>query len=593
MHTLAAAGAVVLMLVVGAGSAVAASAPTASTGPVTAVGPTSATVSGSVNPNGVATSWYVEYGTTTSYGSKTSSTSAGSGTASGAISANLTSLKPGTSYHYRVVATSTAGTGHGADGLLTTSSAPVAVTGSASSVTPTSATLNGTVNPGSRSTTWYIEYGTSTSYGTKTPVKDAGSGTSDVPVSAAVTGLATGKTYHFRVVATSDAGTSRGSDRTFLTSAVPSVTTKAVSNVGDTSAKLNGTVNPNGQATTAYFEYGTSTAYGTKTAAKSVGSGGGSTGIAVAITGLTASTTYHVRLVATNAAGTSNGGDVAFTTTGPPIVHSGPPTGVTSTGATLTGTLDPSGHSTSWYFQYGSTAGYGSKTPSQNAGSNGGTRTVSAGIAGLTPGATVHYRLVATSSAGTAYGADTVLTTIGPVATLAASSPAVVHGHGVTLSGSVSSKKENERVAVFAQRYGNTSFTSVTTVLTGPGGTWSLVVRPTIRTTYKTIYNGFTSATVTVGVRPAVSLRALPKLRFTTHVAGARSFAGRVVQLQRRLLDGRWRTIARVRLGPRSTATFRASLPKGHSTLRAAISVNQAGAGYLAGFSSRRSITRR
>jgi hypothetical protein len=594
MVRLAAALASLALLLLGsAGQAAAATAPTASTGPVTAVAPTTATVSGSVNPNGVATSWYVEYGTTTSYGSKTSSASAGSGTAAVAISSNLTSLKPGTSYHYRVVATSTAGTGHGADGLLTTSSAPVAVTGSATSVTPTSATLNGTVNPGSRATTWYIEYGTSTSYGTKTPVKDAGAGTSDVAVSAAVTGLATGKTYHFRVVATSDAGTSRGADKTFLTSAAPTVTTKTVSNVGDTSAKLNGTVNPNGQATTAYFEYGTSTAYGAKTAAKSVGSGGGSTGIAVAISGLTASTTYHVRLVATNAAGATNGADVAFTTTGPPIVHSGPPTGVTSTTATLTGTLDPSGHSTSWYFQYGSTAGYGSKTPSQSAGSRGGTRTVSAGIAGLTPGATVHYRLVATNGAGTAYGADTVLTTIGPAATLAASAPAVVHGQGVRLSGAISSRKENERVAVFAQRYGNTSFTSVTTVLTGPAGTWSLVVRPTIRTTYKTIYNGFTSATVTVGVRPAVSLRVLARLRFTTHVVAARSFAGRVVQLQRRLLDGRWRTIARARLGRRSSATFHARLPKGHSTLRAAISVNQAGAGYLAGFSSWRSVTRR
>jgi hypothetical protein len=448
MHKLVAGGAVLaLMLLAGVGSAAAAAAPSASTGPVTAIGPTSATVSGSVNPNGVATTWYVEYGTTTTYGSSTSKTSGGSGTVAVAISATLTNLKPGTSYHYRVVATSTAGTSRGADGLLTTSSAPVAVTGSASSVTATSATLNGTVNPGSRATTWFIEYGTSTSYGTKTPVKDAGAGTSDIAVSAAVTGLAPGKTYHFRVVATSDAGTSRGADKTFLTTAAPAVTTKAVSNVQDTSAKLNGSVNPNGQATTAYFEYGTSTAYGTKTAAKSVGSGTGSTGIAVAISGLAASTTYHVRLVATNGAGTSTGVDVVFATTGPPIVHSGPPTGVSSTAATLTGTLDPSGHSTSWYFQYGATAGYGGKTPSQSAGSSGGVRAVSAGIGGLTPGATVHYRLVAANSAGTAYGADTVFTTIGPAATLAASSPAVVHGHGVTLSGSVSSKKENERAA--------------------------------------------------------------------------------------------------------------------------------------------------
>src|SRR2546423_879585 len=169
---------------VGAGSAAAATAPTASTGPVTAVGPTTATVSGSVNPNGTATTWHVESGTSTSYGSNTSAVSAGSGTSSTAVSASLTGLQPGTSYHYRFVATSTAGTGRGADGLLTTSSAPVAVTGSASSVTATSATLNGAVNPGSRATTWYFEYGTGTGYGTKTPVKDAGAGASDVGVAA-------------------------------------------------------------------------------------------------------------------------------------------------------------------------------------------------------------------------------------------------------------------------------------------------------------------------------------------------------------------------------------------------------------------------
>jgi hypothetical protein len=584
--------AVALLAGAGADAAPAASAPTAATGPVTAVAPTSATVSGSVNPNGSATSWYAEYGTSTSYGTKTPAASAGSGTMSVAVSPTLANLKPGTSYHYRVVATNSAGTSRGADGLLTTSSAPVAVTGSASSVSATSATLNGTVNPGSRATTWYVEYGTSTSYGTKTPARDAGAGTATVNVSAPVTGLRTGRTYHFRVVATSDAGTSRGADKTFLTAATPAVTTKPASGVQDTSAKLNGSVNPNGQATSVYFEYGTSTGYGTKTAVKSVGSGTGSTGVSASIVGLAASTTYHARLVATNGTGTSTGADVTFATTGPPIVRSGPAAGVGSTAATLTGSVDPSRHATSWYFQFGATAAYGGKTPVQNAGSSGGTRAVAAAIGGLTPGATYHFRLVATNSAGTGYGADTVFTTVGPAATLATSSQTVVYRHVVTLSGAVSSKRENERVSVFAQRLGTGSFTSVTTVLTGPGGIWNLTVRPPIRTTYKTIWNGFTSATVTVGVRPAVSLRVRPRLRFITHVGGGRSFAGRVVQLQRHRLDGRWVTIARARLDGRSAATFRARLPRGRSTLRAAISVNQAGAGYLAGFSEWRSVRR-
>ena len=155
-----------------AGGAAVAAAPTAITGPVTSVGPATATVTGTVNPNGQATTWFVEYGTSTSYGSKTSNVSAGSGTANAAVSASLTGLAPGTTYHYRVVASNSSGTTRGADGIFTTSSTPVAVTGSATNVTVTSATLNGTVDPNGRTTKWYFEYGTSTSYGAKTAEKD-------------------------------------------------------------------------------------------------------------------------------------------------------------------------------------------------------------------------------------------------------------------------------------------------------------------------------------------------------------------------------------------------------------------------------------
>lgn len=579
--------ALVLAALAAAGSALTATAPSATTGPVTAVGATTATVSGIVNPNGVATSWYVEYGTSTSYGSKTSATSAGSGTSSVAISASLTGLSPGTTYHYRVVATSSAGTGQGADGLLTTSAAPQVVTGSASSVTATSATLNGTVNPGNRATTWYFEYGTSTSYGTKTPTKDAGSGTSAIAVSAPVTGLHGGTTYHFRLVATSDAGTSRGSDQTFVASAPPAVTTSSASGIGDTSATLRGTVIPNGQSTTVYFEYGTSTGYGSKSSARSVGSGTGSTSVSISVSGLAPGTTYHFRLVATNAAGTTAGGDQAFATTGPPAVRTGAAASVTMTAATLTGSVDSRGHSTSWYFQYGTSTAYGLRTPTRSQSSASGERSVSEAVGGLTAGTVYHFRLVATNHRGTSYGADSAFTTAGPAITVAASSPTVVHGGAVRLTGKVATGRSNETVTVYAQRYGNGSFVAIATVLTNGSGTWTISVRPTIATTYKGVWNGSHSATVTVGVRPALSLGARPNHRYATHVTAARSFAGRIVQLQRRLPDGRWLTVARARLDSRSSAVFHPSLGRGLWTLRAAISVNQAGNGYLAGFSPR------
>ena len=303
--------------------AAAAAAPSAITGPVTSVGPTTATATGTVNPGGQATTWYVEYGTSTSYGTKTANVSAGSGTANTAVSASLTGLTAGTTYHYRVVATNGAGTDRGADGIFTTSAGPVAVTGSATSVTTTTATLNGTVDPNGRATTWYFEYGTSTGYGSKTAEKSAGSGTSTTSVAAPVSGLTRGRLYHYRLVATSDAGTSRGADQTFSTVTAPTAVTGSASSIAPTSAKLNGAVTANGQATTWYFEYGTSTSYGSKTAAKSAGSGTGSVNVSASITGLRRTTTYHYRLVATNASGTTVGGDRSFSTSLVPSVRTG------------------------------------------------------------------------------------------------------------------------------------------------------------------------------------------------------------------------------------------------------------------------------
>jgi len=97
----------------------------------------------------------------------------------------------------------------------------------------------------------------------------------------------------------------------------PSATTNQATNVTATSATLEGTVFPNQNDTTYYFEYGTTTAYGTQTPTQGpVGGNAGKTATAD-VTGLTPSTTYHFRLVATNSAGTSVGNDMTFTTLAP------------------------------------------------------------------------------------------------------------------------------------------------------------------------------------------------------------------------------------------------------------------------------------
>src|SRR4051794_932424 len=94
---------------------------------------------------------------------------------------------------------------------------PSAVTGDAGTITMTGALVNGVVNPNSVATGYHFEYGTTTGYGSSTPTSDAGAGTADVSVSASLTGLAPGTTYHYRLVATSARGTTPGADRTLVT----------------------------------------------------------------------------------------------------------------------------------------------------------------------------------------------------------------------------------------------------------------------------------------------------------------------------------------------------------------------------------------
>lgn len=552
-----------------AGVAVAASAPSASTGPVTATGPTSATVSGTVNPNGTATNWYVEYGTSTGYGSKTAAASAGAGTANVPVSTTVSGLRAGTTYHYRVVATSSAGTTHGSDGIFSTSSAPAVTTGAASSIGATSATLNGTVDPNGRNTSWYFEYGTSTSYGTKTPAHGAGSGSASVSVAAPIGGLKTGRKYHFRLVATNDAGTKRGADRSFVASGTPGVTTKTPTILGDSSARLNGSAVPNGSATSAYFEYGTTTSYGARTAAKSLGSGTGAVNVSFTVTGLSSATTYHVRLVATSSSGTRRGTDRSFTTTGRPRASTSAPTAVGGISVTLNGTVNPDGHATSWYAEWGTSTSYGNKTTAKSIGGGQNTLAVSAPLTGLLAGTLYHFRIVATNASGTATSGDTAFTTLGPAVSLSAASTIVQSGHALRLSGTVVTQAAGQSVTIYRQRYGDPSFVVAATVLTGTGGTWGYDARPTIATTYRATTAGGSSAVVAVRVAPTTTLTARSG-RFTVRVHAGRSFAGRKVFLQRRTATGRWRIAGTRRLG-RTGTTFTPALAKGRWTLRVSI----------------------
>jgi hypothetical protein len=105
---------------------------------------------------------------------------------------------------------------------------PLASTGGANPPSQTAATVTGAVTPNLRDTTYYFEYGLTTSYGSKTAPGAAGSGNASVPVSAALAGLTPNKTYHYRVVATNADATTAGADMTFASLPVPAAGKLAV-----------------------------------------------------------------------------------------------------------------------------------------------------------------------------------------------------------------------------------------------------------------------------------------------------------------------------------------------------------------------------
>lgn len=201
---------------------------------------------------------------------------------------------------------------------------PTATTNAAGNITNTTATLNGQVNPNGYETMAYFEYGISTGYGSTTPIKEIGNGSSAVSISQALSGLTPNTTYHYRAVARNSGNTTYGADSSFITStsstsgnvtinfsnALPTVTTGSASNVQKMSATLNGTVTPGGSDATAYFEWGKSSSFGQITPLQSPAFGAYSTNMS----GLSLQTTYHYRTAAFNADGLSVGDDLSFTT---------------------------------------------------------------------------------------------------------------------------------------------------------------------------------------------------------------------------------------------------------------------------------------
>jgi PKD domain len=201
--------------------------PTATTGEVNPVGSETATLKGTVNPNGVATTCKFEYGQSGIHEHEIAcEQSPGNGVNPVAVSAKLEKLTNEKTYEYRLVAIYTAeGKEAKVEGAIRKFTpglkAPIATTGTATGISQTGATLNATVNPeGNTITSCRFEYGTASAAGSTAPCSSLpGAVKTAVPVSAAVSGLAVGTRYHFRIVVQTSSSTAQGSEQAFETEA--------------------------------------------------------------------------------------------------------------------------------------------------------------------------------------------------------------------------------------------------------------------------------------------------------------------------------------------------------------------------------------
>ena len=289
--------------------------------------------------------------------------------------------------------------------------------------------VSGQIIPNGALTTYWFDFGTTTSLGSRTNSQQIGSGFSTITSPQIITGLSANTIYYFRLSASNSLGTANGNTYTFKTNnnpvvpaAMPTANTNNASSILRTSAVLNGQINPNGWPTNYWFEYGTNNNFGNITSITSATTANLSSlsTVSMAVSSLNPLTKYYFRLNVQNQFGTVNGSTLSFTTQGPlspgaPSITTNQASNITSSSAQMNGRLNTNGVDTTYWFEYSNNSllsnliGGGTPVQTVLAGTN--TVNVQSNVSSLIKNTKYYYHLVGKNQYGTVYGSTDSFTT--------------------------------------------------------------------------------------------------------------------------------------------------------------------------------------
>ena len=375
----------------------------------------SATLNGTVTPNGNG-SYYFEYGTTAAYGSRTN-TQGISAQQSTQVSQSIASLGSSTGYFYRIVFQADGAPLYGQSKTFTTAPAPPLVfTGNPVNVTTATARFTGGVDPKGLPFSYKFYYGQTAALGQEIafPQRSPNSNGNPLDVFFDLPVVIPNATYFYQLEATTTGGTVKGETIRFtadtsggtgdgIADSAPTLVTLNATDINTYSAALNGSVIPNDGSTLAWFEYGTTIAYGKTTEPRELIGNGNQLRLAkpVLISGLGPATTYHFRIRGLNSKGESIGGNSTFTTVfNPPIAYVGTAEATSPNSVIVRGQVDPRGSAAAVSFEYGTDGVNFPNAKVSNPGSvNGSLITpVSALLENLKPSVTYYLRVRAERS---------------------------------------------------------------------------------------------------------------------------------------------------------------------------------------------------